>query len=484
MESIGFDSEKFVKLQSDKIKSRLKNFDNKLYLEFGGKIFDDYHASRVLPGYTPDNKVRVLTSFKDDLEIIICVSAKDIITNKIRADFDITYDKEVFRLIENLTNIGLSINGVVVTMYENAPGVENFIKDVEFNHIKVYKHYSIEGYPDNVELILSDRGYGRNEYIKTTKPLVVVCAPGPGSGKLATCLNQLYHEYKNGVMAGYAKFETFPVWDVPIVSPINISYEAATADLHDRNEIDYFHKAAYGITSVNYNRDLEAFPVLKNIITSIMGKEVYKSPTDMGINAIGECISNIKVCEEAAKQEIIRRYLKTRLEYKRGHTSLSVVDSTHSVMNSIKLTTRNRKVLVEAEKAAKAQKCDIVAIELHDGKIIFGKEQDMFSASAMCLINAITHLANFKDNVQVLKPEDVEPIVRYKQEIFGAEAKLELSDVFVAMSALSETDIEIKLILEQVSKIKDCEVHSTTLLSKADEDFFRVLRARLTMMVD
>ncbi|MBQ9791769.1 MAG: DUF1846 family protein, partial [Clostridia bacterium] len=427
---------------------------------------------------------RVLTSFKDDLEIIICVSAKDIVTNKIRADFDITYDKEVFRLIENLTHIGLTINSVVVTMYENAPGVNNFIKEVEFNNIKVYKHYAIDGYPDNVELILSDKGYGRNEYIPTSKPLVVVCAPGPGSGKLATCLNQLYHEYKSGVKAGYAKFETFPVWNVSIASPINISYEAATADLHDKNEIDYFHKAAYGITSVNYNRDLEAFPVLKNIINSIMGEEVYQSPTDMGINVIGDCISDIKVCEEAAKQEIIRRYLKTKLEYKRGHTSLSVVESTHSVMSSIKLTTRNRKVLVEAEKMSKQLGCDIVAIELHDGKIIFGKEKDVFSASASCLLNAITYLAQFKEDALIIKPEDLEPIVRYKKELFGEDSRLELSDVFVAMSTLSETDTEIKLILEQVSKIKDCEVHSTTLLSKADEDFFRVLSARLTMMVD
>ena len=369
-------------------------------------------------------------------------------------------------------------------MYENAPGVNNFIKEVEFNNIKVYKHYAIDGYPDNVELILSDKGYGRNEYIPTSKPLVVVCAPGPGSGKLATCLNQLYHEYKSGVKAGYAKFETFPVWNVSIASPINISYEAATADLHDKNEIDYFHKAAYGITSVNYNRDLEAFPVLKNIINSIMGEEVYQSPTDMGINVIGDCISDIKVCEEAAKQEIIRRYLKTKLEYKRGHTSLSVVESTHSVMSSIKLTTRNRKVLVEAEKMSKQLGCDIVAIELHDGKIIFGKEKDVFSASASCLLNAITYLAQFKEDALIIKPEDLEPIVRYKKELFGEDSRLELSDVFVAMSTLSETDTEIKLILEQVSKIKDCEVHSTTLLSKADEDFFRVLSARLTMMVD
>ena len=483
MAEVGFDSDKFLKLQTEKIRERLSKFDNKLYLEFGGKIFDDYHASRVLPGYEPDNKVRMLSAFKDDLEVIICVSAKDIVKNKIRADFDISYDKEVFRLVDNLSGIGFAINSVVVTMYESSPAVEDFIKQLKIHGIKSYKHYPIEGYPNDIDTILSDKGYGKNEYIPTTKSLVIVSAPGPGSGKLATCLNQLYHEYGKGVKAGYAKFETFPVWDVPIASPINISYEAATADLGDKNEIDYFHKSAYGVTAVNYNRDLEAFPVLKNIISRIMGVEMYKSPTDMGINIIGSCISDMKVCETAAKQEIIRRYLKAQLDYKKGHATKETVDNNYNIMTSIKLNTSHRKVLVEAEKLAKATGKEIVGMQLHDGKIVFGKKKEVLSASANCLLNAIIYLAQFKDGAMIIDEEELLAILKYKKMLFGDHVRLELEDVFVAMSALSKNNIEIRLVLDQVVKIKDCEVHSTALLSKADEAFFRKLRSRLTIMV-
>jgi len=396
MNKIGFDSEKFILAQRSAILERIEQTHGKLYMEMGGKIFDDLHASRVLPGYRPDNKIKILEALKDDLEIIICISAKDIEKNKIRADFGITYDMEVLRLIDGLKSVGLNVNSVCITLYNNQPSATKFGNILKRRGEKVYYHYIIDGYPENVEKICSDEGYGKNPYIKTTKPLVVVSAPGPGSCKLSTCLSQMYHEHKIGIKSGYAKFESFPVWNLPVNHPVNIAYEAATADLNDHNMIDPFHKETYGITATNYNRDVEAFPILKQILTKIAGKSIYNSPTDMGVNRVAQGIIDDKACREASKQEIIRRHLKSKVEFKKGLCNIDCVERTLEIMNGVRLKPNDRPVVKLAHEVQKEKNNDIVAIELTNGQMVTGKNQGVITATTGAVLNALRELGNIE----------------------------------------------------------------------------------------
>ena len=397
MEQIGFDSEKFLKIQSEKIAERIKMFDNKLYIEFGGKIFDDNHASRVLPGYKADNKIKLLQQFKNDLEVILCINAKDIEKSKIRADYGISYALDLIRLIEKFQDLKIQVNSVVVTMYHDENNISSLEKLLKERNIKMYIHRPTDGYPDNVDLIVSDEGYGKNPYIKTTKKLVVVTAPGPNSGKLGTCLSQLYHEYKRGIKAGYAKFETFPVWDLSLLHPVNIAYEAATADLKDVNMIDPFHLEAYGEYAVNYNRDISSFPILKNILMKITGKEIYKSPTDMGVNLIKQCITDEEVVKKAATDEIIRRYYHVLCDYKQNICKKDVVEQVKSLMDKLNLSLSDRDVAKVASEKVKEKNANILAIKLKDGKIITGKESKILSCASAAILNAIKEITGIPD---------------------------------------------------------------------------------------
>ena len=389
MNEIGFDSDKYLEIQSEKIRERIKLFDNKLYLEFGGKIFDDYHAARVLPGFRPDNKIKLLKQFKEDLEVIFCINAADIEKSKIRADYGISYELELLRLIEKLQEQDILINSVVVTMYHEGNNISHLEKLLNERNIKMYIHRPTKGYPDNVEIIASEEGYGKNPYIETTKKLVVVTAPGPNSGKLGTCLSQLYHEHKKGVRAGYAKFETFPVWSLSLLDPVNIAYEASTVDLKDVNMIDPFHLEAYGEYSVNYNRDISSFPILKNILMKITGKEIYKSPTDMGVNMIKQCITDMEVVKKAATDEIIRRYYNTLCDYKQKICSEDVVELSKSLMDKLGLTLLDREVARVANDLSKEKGLNVLAIKLNNGKIITGKESKILSCTSAAFLNAI-----------------------------------------------------------------------------------------------
>lgn len=478
MKNIGFNSTKFVQLEKQEILNRIKKFDGKLYMELGGKIFDDLHASRVLPGYNPDNKIKILESMKDDMEIIICISAKDIEKNKIRSDFGITYDMEVKRLIDNLKALHLSINSICITLFENQPRAIKFGNQLKRRGEKVYYHYVIDDYPNNIENIVSENGYGKNPYIKTTKSLVVVSAPGPGSCKMATCLSQLYHESKKGLNSGYAKLETFPVFDLPLNHPVNIAYEAATADLGDINMIDYFHKDAYGIDAVNYNRDLESFPVLSKILNKIQGKIVYKSPTDMGINVISKCIENDKVCIEASKQEIIRRYLKAKVDYKNDNTTIETVKKLEDIVKKCKLHIENRKVLKVARDTQKIKKSHIVAIELNDGRIITGKSQGLITATAGAVLNSLKSLAGIPHD-NIVNREAVKNISELKRDL-RLGSSLDLKDIFIALSILSEYDESTALALSQIKNLQGVEAHSTCILPRTDEDFLRKLKINFT----
>lgn len=473
---IGFDNEKYLKIQSEHIKERIGHFEGKLYLEFGGKLFDDYHASRVLPGFEPDSKLRMLLQLADEAEVVIAISAEDIERNKKRFDLGITYDEDVLRLISNFSERGLYVSSVVITKYNHSPAVSQFKHRLERKKIKVYKHYSIEGYPNNVPFIVSDEGYGKNEYIKTTKPLVIVTAPGPGSGKMATCLSQLYHENKRGIKAGYAKFETFPVWNLPLKHPVNLAYEAATADLNDINMIDPFHLEAYGETTVNYNRDVEIFPVLFEMFTHIYGESPYKSPTDMGVNMVGNCIIDDEACREASKQEIIRRYYQARYNVIKETGSEDEVRTIELIMKQANITPEYRRVVTPCLERAKKDGMPAMAIELPDGRIVTGGSSKLLGASAAGLLNALKELAGIPHEKHVIAPSAIEPIQTLKTRYLGAEnPRLHTDEVLIALSMSAASNEDAKAALEQLSALRGCQVHTSVTLSSVDMKIFKKL---------
>lgn len=476
----GFDNDLYLKVQSERIKERLKKFDNKLYLEFGGKLFDDYHAMRVLPGFESDSKICMLLELKDICEIVFCINAGDIERNKIRADYGITYDMDVLRLIDQLKSLGLQVNSVVITLYKGQPRAESFKKKLEARGMKAYIHTPTKGYPTDVETIVSEEGYGKNPYIETTRPLVVMTAPGPCSGKLATCLSQLYHEYKRGVQAGYAKFETFPVWDLPLKHPVNIAYEAATADLKDVNMIDYFHLEKYGISSVNYNRDLEVFPVLKDILYKITGEEIYSSPTDMGVNTIGKCIIDDKVVQEAAKAEIIRRYYQALCDCKTGNGDSETAERIKVLMNELDLKESDRKVVDVALKKAEKEKRHVISLELPNGKIITGKQTELLNPASSLLINAMKELTHIPDEIDLLSPSVLEPIQKFKSKTKEHET-LNLQEVIIALSICSVTNPIIAKAFKNLKKLAGCEAHASYIVTNGDKNEFRNLKINLTM---
>lgn len=481
MKKIGFDNEKYLKMQSEHIRQRIDQFDNKLYLEFGGKLFDDHHASRVLPGFEPDSKIRMLEQLSSQVEIVIVISAMDIEKNKIRGDLGITYDLDVLRLIDVFRSRGLYVGSVVITHYASQSTADTFINKLENLNIKVYKHYVIEGYPSNISYIVSDEGYGKNDYIETTKPLVVITAPGPGSGKMATCLSQLYHEHKRGVNAGYAKFETFPIWNIPLKHPVNLAYEAATADLNDVNMIDPFHLEAYGETTVNYNRDVEIFPVLNAIFEKISGKSPYKSPTDMGVNMAGNCIFDDEAVKQASKQEIIRRYYQAMCDLRQGRIGQEAVYKLELLMNQANVSTSDRKVVEKANEIANNTSEPATAIELPNGKIVTGKTSSLLGASSAALLNALKELGNIQDDVHLISPIIIEPIQKLKTTHFGSiNPRLHTDEILIALSISAATNPTAQHALEQLPKLKDCEAHSSVILSQVDEQMFKKLGVNLT----
>ena len=479
--TIGFDNDKYLSMQSEHIKERISKFDNKLYLEFGGKLFDDYHASRVLPGFAPDSKLKMLMQLSEHAEIVIVISAGDIEKNKVRGDLGITYDLDVIRLIDAFKERGFFVGSVVITQYSGQNSANIFKSKLENLGIKVYIHYPIEGYPSNIPLIVSDEGYGKNEYIETSRPLVIITAPGPGSGKMATCLSQLYHEHKRGIHAGYAKFETFPIWNIPLKHPVNLAYEAATADLNDVNMIDPFHLEAYGETTVNYNRDVEIFPVLSAIFERIFGKCPYQSPTDMGVNMVGNCIIDDEVCREASKQEIIRRYYQSLERHLEGENNDDEVFKLELLMKQAGISTENRKATTAALNCAKETGAPAVALELEDGKIITGKTSDLLGASAALMLNTLKELANIPHEVHVISPAAIEPIQKLKTEYLGSQnPRLHTDEVLIALSSTAATSDLAKLALAQLPKLKGCQVHSSVMLSAVDKKIFKKLGVQLT----
>ena len=481
MNKIGFDNAKYVQLQSQNIRDRISQFGGKLYLEFGGKLFDDYHASRVLPGFRPDSKVRMLLEMKDDAEIVIAISADDIERNKRRGDLGITYDEDTLRLIDAFRGIGLYVGSVVITHYRSQPAAEMFQKRLETLGVRVYRHYIIPDYPSNVELIVSENGFGKNDYIETERSLVVVTAPGPGSGKMATCLSQLYHEHRRGVNAGYAKFETFPIWNVPLKHPINLAYEAATADRDDINMIGPFHLEAYGETTVNYNRDVEIFPVLNAILTRIFGESAYKSPTDMGVNMAGYCITDDEACREASKQEIIRRYYAAACSLRQGLGTPEEVRKIELIMNSIGLSSDDRPVVAKALEKAEKTGGPAVAIELPDGTIITGKTSSLLGASSACLMNALKYLAGIDKKLLLIAPGVIEPIQHLKVEHLGNHnPRLHTDELLIALSICAVTNPLVELAIDQLDKLRGCEAHSTVILSRVDENLFSKLGVNIT----
>ena len=477
----GFDNDKYLKIQSENIKKRIAQFGDKLYLEFGGKLFDDFHASRVLPGFQPDSKMKMLLRMKDDAEIIIVISAVDIEKNKIRSDLGITYDVDVLRLRDEFMAAGLSVNSVVITHYNGQSSAEAYRKRLETMGIKVYFHYTIEGYPNNVSLIDSDEGFGKNDYVETTKPLVVVTAPGPGSGKMAVCLSQLYQENKRGVKAGYAKFETFPIWNLPLTHPVNLAYEAATADLEDVNMIDPFHLEAYGKTAVNYNRDVEIFPVMNALFDDIYGDTPYKSPTDMGVNMIGFCISDDDICREASKQEIIRRYYSALCNFADGKAGENEINKIALLMKRLKISTADRLCTVAAKDRLEKSHVATAAMELEDGTIITAETSSLLGPSAALLLNALKHLAGIAHNVKLIPQTMIAPIQTTKVTyLHGHNPRLHTDEVLVAISMMSLIDENCKLAIEQLPNLAGAQVHSTVILSEVDRKTFAKLGIGLT----
>lgn len=478
---IGFDNQKYLSMQSEHIRERINQFDNKLYLEFGGKLFDDYHASRVLPGFAPDSKLQMLMQLSDQAEIVIVISAKDIEKNKIRGDLGITYDTDVLRLMDAFTGMGLYVGSVAITQYSGQNSADHFKKKLEHMGIPVYILYSIDGYPNNIPLIVSDEGYGKNDYIKTTRPLVVITAPGPGSGKMATCLSQLYHEQKRGVRAGYAKFETFPIWNIPLKHPVNLAYEAATADLNDVNMIDPFHLEAYGETTVNYNRDVEIFPVLEAMFERIFGECPYKSPTDMGVNMAGNCIIDDEVCKEASRQEIIRRYYEAKGGLVDGSRKEEEAYKIELLMKQAHITAADRRVVTPAMERAAQTGAPAAAMELPDGRIITGKTSDLLGASAALLLNALKELAGIDHKTHVISPASIEPIQTLKTAYLGSKnPRLHTDEVLIALSSSAAASKDAQLALTQLPKLKGCQVHTSVLLSQVDVRIFKRLGIQLT----
>ena len=477
----GFDNEKYVKLQSENIRSRIDSFGGKLYLEFGGKLFDDFHASRVLPGFKPDSKVQMLLEMKDEAEIIVAISADDIERNKRRGDLGITYDEDTLRLIDAFRGIGLYVGSVVITHYRSQPAADQFQKRLERLGIKVYRHYIIPDYPSNVPLIVSDDGFGRNEYIETQRRLIVVTAPGPGSGKMATCLSQLYHEHERGINAGYAKFETFPIWNLALKHPVNLAYEAATADLDDVNMIDPFHLEAYGKTTVNYNRDVEIFPVLNAILERIWGKSPYQSPTDMGVNMAGSCIFDDEACCAASRQEIIRRYYAAACNLRQGLSDANEVRKIELIMNTTGITTDERPVVAAAVNRAEETDGPAVAIELPDGRVVTGKTSSLLGAASACLLNALKALAGIDKKLPLISPNIIEPIQHLKVEHLGGHnPRLHTDETLEALSICAVTNPMAEMAMEQLNNLRGCEVHSSVILSRVDENLFQKLGMNVT----
>ncbi len=478
---IGFDHELYLKTQSEHIRERISKFDNKLYLEFGGKLFDDFHAARVLPGFKADSKLQMLMQLSDQVEIVMVVNVEDIIKNKIREDLGITYDDDVLRLIEEFREKGFFVSSVVLTRYTEHHAVSYFQKRVESVGMKVYHHATIPGYPNNVSRIVSDEGFGRNDYIETSKPLVVITAPGPGSGKMATCLSQLYHEHQRGVNAGYAKFETFPIWNLPLDHTINLAYEAATADLNDINMIDPYHLKAYGVTTVNYNRDVEIFPVLNAIFMKIYGTSPYASPTDMGVNMVGNCIVDDEVCREASRQEIIRRYYKAVIGVADGTRREEELSKIELLMRQEDLSVNDRPVVAPARNRANEIGTSVAAIELPDGKIITGKSGALLGCSAAVLLNALKELAGIPHDHLILSPESIAPIQTLKTTYLGSKnPRLHTDEVLIALSATAASNEEAAIALKQIPKLRNCQVHSSVMLSSIDMKMFKKLKCDVT----
>ena len=481
MRKIGFDNDKYLSMQSEHIRERIGQFGDKLYLEFGGKLFDDYHASRVLPGFAPDSKLQMLLQLADQAEMIISINAADIERNKIRHDLGITYDQDVIRLIGVYKEKGLYVSSVVITRYAGQPSADVFQKKLEAIGIKVYHHYSIDGYPNNVEKIVSDDGYGRNEYVETTGPLASVTAPGPGSGKMATCLSQLYHENKRGVKAGYAKFETFPIWNIPLKHPVNLAYEAATADLNDVNMIDPFHLEAYGETTVNYNRDIEIYPVLAAMFEGIYGYCPYKSPTDMGVNMAGNCIVDDEACQEASKQEIIRRYYQSVNRFVRDEATKDEVYKQELIMKQAKITVDDRAVVPVANKLAEETGSAAAALELPDGTIVTGSTSDLLGPSSAVLLNAIKILGGIDKKTHLISRTFIEPIQKLKTQYLGSKnPRLHTDEVLIALSMCAVSDPNAKLALQQLPKLAGCQLHTSAILSAVDMNTFKKLGIEFT----
>ena len=481
MYKVCFDQEKYTKMQSERIRERIAEFGGKLYLEFGGKLFDDFHAARVLPGFAPDSKVRMLAEMKDDAEIVIVINAGDIEKNKVRGDLSITYDQDVLRLIDAFREIGLYVGSVVLTRFSDQPSAVAFQKRLESLGIRVYRHYPIPGYPANLPLIVSDEGYGKNDYIETTRRLVVVTAPGPGSGKMATCLSNMYHDHKRGIRSGYAKFETFPIWNLPLSHPVNLAYEAATADLNDVNMIDPYHLEAYGITTVNYNRDVEIFPVVSAMLRLVSGECPYKSPTDMGVNMAGNCITDDEGTQKAAKDEIIRRYYKALCDMRKGIADGSEATKIEIMMNKAGITTADRPVIAAAAKKAADTDAPAVAWELPNGTIVTGKTSSLLGAISAALLNAIKALGNLPKDMPLISPEIIAPIQSLKTDHLGNHnPRLHTDEVLIALAVSALTNPTAKYAVELIDGLRGSEIHSTVILSQVDENVLKKLGCHLT----
>ena len=481
MKRIGFDNDKYLEMQSARIRERIDRFGGKLYLEFGGKLFDDFHAARVLPGFAPDSKIRMLCKLSDTAEIVIAVHAGDIEKNKVRGDLGITYDQDVLRLIDAFRGFGLYVGSVVLTRFEGQSGAVGFQRRLESLGIRVYRHYRIPGYPSDVAGIVSENGFGQNDYIETTRPLVVVTAPGPGSGKMATCLSQLYHDNLRGIRSGYAKFETFPIWNLPLKHPVNVAYEAATADLDDVNMIDPFHLEAYGQATVNYNRDVEIFPVLRTMFERIGGTSPYRSPTDMGVNMAGYCITDSDAVCEAARQEIIRRYYAALVSARKGMTDGTDAERIKLLMDSAGISVSERSVIAAANAKAEETGLPAAALELSDGRIVTGKTSALLGPSSAMLLNALKALAGIPDEVHLISPEIIRPIQDLKIDHLGNHnPRLHTDELLVALSICAVTDPAAEAAMQQLKNLRCCEVHSTVILSQVDEGVMRKLGINLT----
>ena len=481
MRKRGFDSQKYIQLQSQRIRERIDQFGGKLYLEFGGKLFDDYHASRVLPGFAPDNKIRMLLELKDQAEIVIAINAGDIEKSKLRGDLGITYETDVVRLVDVFRDFGLYVGSIALTQYTGQPSADLFTERMQKLGLRVFRLHRIPNYPSDVKTIVSDDGYGKNDYIETTRSLVVVTAPGPGSGKMATCLSQLYHEHRRGVKAGYAKFETFPIWNLPLKHPVNLAYEAATADLNDVNMIDPFHLEAYGETTVNYNRDIEIFPVLRAIFERIYGECPYKSPTDMGVNMAGYSIIDDEVCREASRQEVIRRYFKTACLLRQGRASEQELNRLELLMRTLSIDPSIRKTVPAALEVAKRTGQPATAIELPDGTIVTGKTSSLLGASSAALLNALKALSDIPDELKLISPSVIQPIQHLKVDHMGNHnPRLHTDEVLIALAISAATDPTAARAMDALSDLKDCDAHSTVILSQVDDGMFKKLGMNVT----